>query len=903
MARVTILLAWVLFVLSAAAIAQDSPELDAIHLIQAIGPSEDLIRAMDVDVAVYCGGETSGQFPGQSRWGTGDDRDGFLRKYSLLGEHEWTRQIGTSSYDIVTDVAVDGAGRIYAFGITAGAFPGEANLGDVDIFVACFSDDGTNLWTRQYGTTGTENRVYGTIAGEQLVVTANTTGALPGEVFRGGLDVVVLMLDSVTGDLRGSVQFGTGKIDYPGGVGVADNAILVGGNTFGSLGSGGGVSFVRAMDLATGAELWTRQFGYDGGDQIDAVEVSGSSVFVGGRTRGAVAGSTNQGRNDVFVCRFETDGSVSWEKSFGGVSDDRLNAISNGPAGLYIAGQSDGTLFGGASLGHLAGFRGTLDASDGSVLEEFHAPVDGIEQFYAVAQTADSVLTGGRIANAALPGFEPLGSGDSVLFAHSTATGAERWADQFSANGRAADAPEAIALAPGGAIVTAGRTTGHLPGDDRPRIETGIDAMTTYHTPTGELVWGRTVRSVSSAVADEIDQALDVATDEAGIYTVGVVRGTILGETGQQDAFCRKYDFVGNSIWTRQFGGNLTADASDVLIVNGVVIVAGRTSGAIGTFTNAGGSDLFVCAFSADDGSDLWSLQIGSGQNDYAIGLGFDGTTLWVLGSVDGAVDGTAGPGGRDGIVIGLNPVNGTVGSTSLFGTPGDDAWNDAVVHDGSLFLAGSVDNDLSVERRSLDGRTVLWHSGEERLGFIDVRSLAAHARGIYLCGARPSTNGVPGGYSTSVAKLDPVTGAVSWIGGIGLSDRDSARDLVLGDGYFSVCGDASVARGTTDGFIARFSDADLATATVPSRLDALREAIDALEVDGRQGVTLHRWLKSRLRFVEARLAEDDLDPVQDALDAMGNRVQHAMEKGWADSATGSDLVDAIDALLAILSE
>ena len=48
----------------------------------------------------------------------------------------WTRQFGTESADLASGVAVDGKGSVYLAGSTQGAFPGHANLGGIDVFIA-----------------------------------------------------------------------------------------------------------------------------------------------------------------------------------------------------------------------------------------------------------------------------------------------------------------------------------------------------------------------------------------------------------------------------------------------------------------------------------------------------------------------------------------------------------------------------------------------------------------------------------------------------------------------------------------------------------------------------------------------------------------------------------------------
>lgn len=101
---------------------------------------------------IYVGGYTYGDLS-SGRSGTGEDTQGFVRKYQGDGTLLWTRQFGTSGGDEVLGLAAD-SDRVYASGVTWGAFPGFMNKDgrNADAFATSFSCDGTRLWIRQFGT-------------------------------------------------------------------------------------------------------------------------------------------------------------------------------------------------------------------------------------------------------------------------------------------------------------------------------------------------------------------------------------------------------------------------------------------------------------------------------------------------------------------------------------------------------------------------------------------------------------------------------------------------------------------------------------------------------------------------------------------------------------------------------
>ena len=114
--------------------------------------------AVDGLGSVYVVGHTTGPLPGQVYMG---DEDAFVRKYDAEGSEIWTRQFGTEAHDVAQRVAVDSAGSIYVVGGVEGALPGETNLGQLDAFARKYDSDGKELWTRQFGTEGIRSRLFG----------------------------------------------------------------------------------------------------------------------------------------------------------------------------------------------------------------------------------------------------------------------------------------------------------------------------------------------------------------------------------------------------------------------------------------------------------------------------------------------------------------------------------------------------------------------------------------------------------------------------------------------------------------------------------------------------------------------------------------------------------------------
>jgi hypothetical protein len=93
---------------------------------------DDDATAIDADAkGVYVAGSTTGALPDGTLLG---EWDGYVRKYLPNGTQLWTRQLGTSDYDRVYGLSVERSG-LYVAGTTHGAFEGQVNAGDRDVFV------------------------------------------------------------------------------------------------------------------------------------------------------------------------------------------------------------------------------------------------------------------------------------------------------------------------------------------------------------------------------------------------------------------------------------------------------------------------------------------------------------------------------------------------------------------------------------------------------------------------------------------------------------------------------------------------------------------------------------------------------------------------------------------------
>ncbi len=286
-----------------------------------------------------------------------DEHEAYLRKYDAHGEELWRRQIGTDKSDSVQALSVDGWGNVVVVGATSGAFPGYTDDDEdlSDAFLRKYDADGTELWTRQFGTEEGDggNRVVADQAGS-VYVAMGTFNGNPGDPEEGSH--AYLRKFDATGTLVWTADF-PGTEEFVEALAVdASGNVVVGGSVFGALpgqvSSGHGDGFVRKYD-ALGNELWTRQFSAIGYVNVPSVSIApNGDVIAGGYFETDLDEHDLITAWDVFVRRFDADGADVAQLEFGSTEDDQVTFVgTDGTGHVFVAGETGGALPGQTAFG------------------------------------------------------------------------------------------------------------------------------------------------------------------------------------------------------------------------------------------------------------------------------------------------------------------------------------------------------------------------------------------------------------------------------------------------------------------------------------------------------------------------------------------------------------------------
>jgi hypothetical protein len=256
----------------------------------------DVVSSVVADGSgVYVLGYTEGVFPGEVRLGSGDL---FLTRFTADGEQDWITQFGSSRTDSPQASAIGPSGIVVA---------GDAIRirGGSDVLVATIDLDGSVTWVRRFGTRKVDSGSGIVADGTGLYVTGSTDGVFKGQLDRPSTDAFVRKLDGLDGRTLWTRQFGTRGSDYCENAALVIGGIACVGNTTGTLAgqmsAGGYDIFVKTFDASTAEPGFSLQFGSRSFEAPVGAATSIGRLYVAGYTEGRFPGQSSLGNEDAFV--------------------------------------------------------------------------------------------------------------------------------------------------------------------------------------------------------------------------------------------------------------------------------------------------------------------------------------------------------------------------------------------------------------------------------------------------------------------------------------------------------------------------------------------------------------------------------------------------------------------------
>ncbi|GAB2857405.1 T9SS type A sorting domain-containing protein [Hymenobacter ruber] len=411
-----------------------------------------------------------------------------------------------------------------------------------------------------------------------------------------------LSIKSTTSNLSGDLYV----------AGSFSGIVTIGSTTL--ISTGGTDGFVAKWSPATSAFVWAYRFGGSDLDQVTAVALSGTRVYVAGTFISPTAafgntnltnyGSASSITTDAFVARLTDTGSsatVDWAQQFGGTSQDAANALAVAGTSVFVGGQFASAT---AQFGST-----TLSSSNAGV---------GYDGF--VAKLTDGPTSA------------------SVTWVQAITGSGSKYVNALALNGASLYATGSI----GGQNATFGTTTVPNGGASNAFLAKLNDAGSSS-------TWQWALRANGSGS----DQSNALVVNGPVIYIAGTLSSTALvmgshtitnaGPNGTTDAFVAAVQDAGSTAvwsWARQAGGTDDDKGTGLALygTSGVYLAGSFASSTvtIGGTTLAAGSGGALVARLSDDGPSAtvdWSQRGGSPTNTTASCITMSGTRMYLTGN------------------------------------------------------------------------------------------------------------------------------------------------------------------------------------------------------------------------------------------------------------------------------
>jgi hypothetical protein len=372
-------------------------------------------------------------------------------------------------------------------------------------------------------------------------------------------------------------------------------------------------SFLTVFSQAPAIQ-WAKNFGGTVTDKANAIQqTSDGGYIVAGETNSSNGDVTvNNGSTDYWVVKIDANGALQWQKSLGGLADDRANAVTQTTDGGYVVvGTTNST------NGDVTGNKGLYDfwvvklTSTGTIAWQKCLGGTSIEEARAVQQTTDGGLI--IVGDARSNNFDlTQNNGGKDFWAVKTnSVGTIVW--QTSLGGIGNDIPYSVHQTSDGGYVLAGETNSI--GGDVTGNNGGIDYWVVKLSSTGALSWQKCYGGSSTDKASSIKQTSDGGYIIAG--TAASTNGNITLNNGLENPWVVKTFSTGTIQWQKCFGGPFFDAANSIQqTVDGGYIFAGAvSSNSIDVSGNNGGSDIWVTKLSTT-GALTWQKCLGGTGSD-----------------------------------------------------------------------------------------------------------------------------------------------------------------------------------------------------------------------------------------------------------------------------------------------
>jgi PKD repeat protein len=395
------------------------------------------------------------------------------------------------------------------------------------------------------------------------------------------------------------------------------------------------IAIIAIVDLPLCPTIeWQNTIGGSSSDELQSIQQTTDGGYIlGGYSQSGISGDKTeacQGNYDYWVVKLSATGTIEWQNTIGGSSNDELQSIQQTTDGGYI--------LGGYSQSGISGDK--TEASQGSGYTDYWvvklSAIGTIEWQNTIGGNRDDMLQsiqqtadGGYI----LGGYSKSGISGDKTEAYQSSGYYDYWVIKLSAigtiewqntiGGSNNDYLQSIQQTTDGGYILSGYSYSGISGDKTEVSQGGSDYWVVKLSATGTIEWQNTIGGSSTDYLQSIKQTTDGGYILGGSSNSGISGDKTeanQGSSSYYDYWVVKLSTTGAIEWQNTIGGS----SSDYLqsiqqTTDGGYILGGYSaSGISGDKTEAsqGNSDYWVVKLSAT-GTIEWQNTIGGSSLDY----------------------------------------------------------------------------------------------------------------------------------------------------------------------------------------------------------------------------------------------------------------------------------------------
>ena len=329
---------------------------------------------------------------------------------------------------------------------------------------------------------------------------------------------------------------------------------------------------------AMGILQWQKSYGGSGEDEATSIRnTSDGGYIVAGFTFSSDGNITvNKGAADYWIVKLNANGDVEWQKTYGGPGNDRANAIKQTPDGGYVVAGFSNSVSGDITNSHGNNMDYWILKLNSTGNIQWQKSIGGLsdDKAYDIDLTSDGgyIVTGDTSSSSSGDRSGNTQGGADVWVVKLSSAGNIVWEKAFG--GSAADLSFSVKQTKDGGYIVAGDTKSQ--NGDIIFNNGGNDYWIIKLNSAGNLEWQKTLGGGAYDRAQSIIQLSDGNYMAVGYSPSS--DGDVIGNNGAVDYWLVKLNQNGDFIWQKCLGGSGSEfPYSLIQSSDGGVVIAGES--------------------------------------------------------------------------------------------------------------------------------------------------------------------------------------------------------------------------------------------------------------------------------------------------------------------------------------